>query len=434
MSKILSSGWGNFPIINGDVGSVVDRSMLSEVNFPMIPVGMRRSYGDSALASSMLQMTSLDRLIKFDNVTGLLHCHAGVTFDKILQIFVPKGWFLPVTPGTKYITVGGGIASDVHGKNHHLEGSFSDHVESFTLYIPEQGFIHCSRSENTELFYATCGGMGLTGIIVDAVFKLKPIKSAFIQQKTIKTKNLRESLELFEQYSDATYSVSWIDCLATGESLGRSLITLGEHDNEGGFSTHNQAKLNMPVNAPSFMLNSLSIKAFNFLYYHRVRQHYAENIIHYDPYFYPLDGILNWNKMYGKKGFVQYQFAIPKAAGFEGMQKILQKIAASKKGSFLAVLKTFGKGNENYFSFPIEGYTLALDFKVEPDIFVLLNELDAIVSDYGGRLYLAKDSRMSESFFKKSYPKWEAFQEVRAKYGADRFFKSMQSDRLGLSQ
>lgn len=432
INKQKISGWGNYPAINSHVKSFKSLDALETLDYPVIPRGMGRSYGDSSLAPSMIEMTNHHRLVSFDKASGLLVCGAGLTFDEILKIFVPKGWFLPVTPGTKFITVGGAIASDVHGKNHHLDGSFSDHVEFIKLFIPEKGIVTCSVSENVELFRASCGGMGLTGIIVEAAFKLKAIESAFIKQKTVKAKNLQESLELFEEYNEATYSVSWIDCLSTGENLGRSLITLGEHATAGELISHSYGKLKMPINAPSFMLNAYSIKAFNHLYYHRVREKYSEQLVHYDPYFYPLDGILNWNKMYGKKGFVQYQCVIPKEAGFNGMETILKKIAESKKGSFLAVLKTFGKGNSNYLSFPMEGYTLALDFKLEQGVFELLNQLDEIVADLGGRLYLTKDARMSEAFFKKTYVNWEKFQQVRAECGADKFFKSLQSQRLGL--
>ena len=354
-----------------------------------------------------------------------------MSLDEILINFVPKGWFLSVTPGTKFVTVGGAIASDVHGKNHHLEGSFSDHVTSITLITNEQE-ITCSREDNPDLFHATCGGMGLTGIITEATFKLKPITSAYINQKVVKAKNLETALALFEQYKDVTYSVAWIDCLSTGDNLGRSLLMLGEHADKGELTTHKDGLLNMPCDMPSFLLNKYTIQAFNSAYYNKQLKEEVNNTVHYDPFFYPLDGINNWNRMYGGNGFTQYQFVIPKVAGKEGLTEILAAIAESKQGSFLAVLKVFGEGNKNHLSFPMEGYTLALDFKLNDKLFALLDRLDIIVRKYEGRLYLSKDVRMSEEMFKAGYPQWEEFQALRKEYGADELYHSLQSKRIGL--
>jgi FAD/FMN-containing dehydrogenase len=444
------SGWGRYPQIESTplkpahtpaVQSIIAAQLNSNLSQPgLVARGLGRSYGDSALANSLLTTQSLDHFLAFDEETGILHCASGVSFAEILKLFVPKGWFLPVTPGTQFVTVGGAIASDVHGKNHHLDGSFSAHLISLKLMVASGEIIECSAAHHRELFLATCGGMGLTGIIIEASFQMIAIESAYIQETTWKTNNLAETLALFDEFQQTTYSVAWIDCLSTDKQLGRSLLMLGEHakkdDLQDNLAADLQAgkpgKLSIPVDMPTVLLNSYSVKAFNTLYYNKVRQKQTQRQVHYAPFFYPLDSIKNWNRLYGKNGFTQYQFVLPKAAGLEGMAKILSKIAESKRGSFLAVLKAFGKANDNYLSFPMEGYTLALDFKIDSTLFAFLDELDSIVLDYGGRLYLTKDARMSEATFKQSYPLWEQFQEVRHQYGAEKLFNSLQSQRLGL--
>jgi FAD/FMN-containing dehydrogenase len=274
--------------------------------------------------------------------------------------------------------------------------------------------------------------MGLTGVILDATFRMRPISSAYLRQTTFKAANLDEALALIEANEDTAYSVAWIDCLSRGRRLGRSLLMTGDFVDDGRLELKPGKPLAVPVDMPGFLLNKYTVTAFNALYYHRVHKRQSEQVVHFDPFLYPLDSLHDWNRIYGKGGFTQYQFVIPKQAGRQGMAAILGRIAESGRGSFLAVLKSFGKGNDNYLSFPMEGYTLALDFKIDQGLFPFLDELDRIVLDYGGRLYLAKDVRMSEATFKRGYPHWEAFQEVRRRYGADRVFHSLQSDRLGL--
>lgn len=431
------TGWGKYPDINANIirprtNGAVTELLTNRDDFVGIARGLGRSYGDSSLHSNVVDLTELDHFLDFDEHAGTLTCAAGVSLEAIVKYFLPRGWFLPVTPGTKFVTVGGAIASDVHGKNHHLVGSFGDHVLSLRLITAEGETVTCTPTQNTALFAATLGGMGLTGVIIDAVIRLIPVPSSQIEETTIKAANLTEVLALFEEHGASTYSVAWIDCLATGDKLGRSLLMLGEHADTGQFFPPKASALNVPCDMPAALLNRYSIQAFNTLYYHRAHKKLSRRLVHYEPFFYPLDGIHHWNRMYGKNGFTQYQFVLPKTAGREGMTTILNKIARSKRGSFLAVLKAFGKGNDNYLSFPMEGYTLALDFKLEPGLFPLLNELDRVVLDYGGRLYLTKDARMSETTFKKSYANWEKFMTVRTKHGADKVFNSLQSKRLGI--
>lgn len=431
------SGWGRYPQHQSNIFTPTSlttcQSHLATHTMPLIAHGMGRSYGDSALAEYVINTQELDCLLDFDIHSGQLTCHAGVSLAALLAVFVPKGWFLPVTPGTQFVSIGGAIASDVHGKNHHQHGCFSEYIVSLELLLSDGSRLRCSRSEHPELFHATCGGMGLTGLIINATLQLTAIHSAYINQITYKAANLEEVLALFAEHHAATYSVAWIDCLTNNEALGRSLLMLGEHAQGGELHTRHRSKLSIPMEMPQQLLNHYSIRAFNAFYYQRIRQQQSTQRIHYEPFFYPLDGILHWNRLYGRNGFVQYQFVIPQAAGMEGLRTILKRIASSGRGSFLAVLKAFGKANANFLSFPLEGYTLALDFKLAPSLLELLHELDAMVLDFGGRLYLAKDARMHETTFKRSYPQWERFQAVREQYGAIGHFASLQSQRLGLN-
>ncbi|CAI8825013.1 MULTISPECIES: FAD-binding oxidoreductase [Methylococcus] len=430
------TGWGRKPAVDAEVFapySIPDlRSRFPRARFRGIPRGNGRSYGDSALAPQVLSSRRLDRFLAFDAETGVLRCEAGVLLADILDVFVPRGWFLHATPGTKLISVGGAIASDVHGKSHHLEGCFSRHVERFSLMLADGGMVDCSKTQHADLFRATCGGMGLTGFILEATLRLKPIRSAYLRETTFKADDLDHALSLFAEQSGAPYSVAWIDCLATGPRLGRSLLMTGDFIDDGRLHGTAKTPLSVPVDTPGFALNRYSVTAFNALYYHRVRGRQRERVVHFDPFFYPLDGIGHWNRIYGKSGFTQYQFVIPKASGAAGIEEVLQRIAASKRGSFLAVLKTFGPANGNPLSFPMEGYTLALDFRLEPGLLPFLEELDRIVLDHGGRLYLTKDVRMSAETFRAGYPRWKEFQDLRRKYGADTTFRSLQSERLGL--
>jgi FAD/FMN-containing dehydrogenase len=427
--------WGRYPATENTVHTFKDVDGLRALvlgKSELIAHGNGRSYGDSALADQVVHVLPYNYFQDFDETTGVLRCRAGVLLSEIIDTFLPRGWFPAVTPGTKFITVGGAIASDVHGKNHHVVGSFSDTVEEFTLMLPDGEVVSCSHDQNRELFLATCGGMGLTGLILDAAIRLEPVTSALIDQVTIKTGNLEQTFAAFEEYHDYTYSVAWIDCLAGGSGLGRSLLMVGEHAAEGALTGSGPGRAGVPFDLPSFTLNTLTVKAFNTLYYNRVRQRVSRAQVGINSFFYPLDAVADWNRIYGRRGFTQYQFVLPLDSSFTGLEKILARIAASGKGSFLAVLKLFGKGNANYLSFPMEGYTLALDFRIEPGLFDLLDELDQIVLQYGGRIYLTKDVRVSREVFEAGYPQVETFRALRRKYGMDKKFNSLQSLRLGL--
>ncbi len=429
------SGWGRFPRINASVFYPYDESTccgyLQEVE-EYIPHGLGRSYGDSALSSDVLCSRRLNLILEFDAQSGIVSCESGVSLSELIDTFLPRGWFLKVTPGTRFVTVGGAIASDVHGKNHHKDGSFSESVISFRLMLPDGRILLCSRSQNQELFHATCGGMGLTGVILSATIRLEKVHSAYIKQTTIRAANLEEIFNLFEKHESTTYSVAWIDCLAKGDNSGRSLLMLGEHAEDERFSFSTSKKLSIPFDFPGVTLNRYTVELFNRLYYHKSKNPVTENTTSLLSFFYPLDAIGNWNRIYGSRGFIQYQLVLPRESSFEGLQKILARVSSSGMASFLAVLKLFGRENNNLLSFPLEGYTLALDMKIQPGIWELLDSLDRIVLDYNGRLYLAKDSRMKAEIFQRGYPKWEQFQQLRNKLGVSGKINSLQSKRIGL--
>ena len=403
------TNWGNFPVVEKEIKSEDSIEKIKDFvrnNNEVIARGNGRCYGDASLSEHIFSTKRLNKFISFDRLNGVIECESGVLLSEILEVIVPQGYFLYVTPGTKFISVGGAIASDVHGKNHHAEGCFSEYLETFSLLNENSEVITCSRTQNEDKFWATIGGMGLTGIILSAKFKLKNIETAYIRQESIKAENLDEIFKLFDESESWTYNVAWIDCLQTGKNIGRSIMMRGEHAFKHELPKkfqQNPLRLKqkfipkVPFYFPDFMLNKWSVKLFNYLYYSKQQKKEVKNFVDYETFFYPLDVVNDWNKIYGKKGFIQYQMVIPKEKGKAGMKKILETIAKSGNGSFLAVLKLFGKENPlAYNAFPLEGYTLALDFKVNPKLAKLVSDLDEIVEEFGGRIYLTKDS-MSKS-------------------------------------
>lgn len=383
-----------------------------------LPFGNGRSYGDSCLAASshVVQMRSLDRFIRADWENGVLLAEAGVTLAEILAIAIPKGWFLSVTPGTQFATLGGAIANDVHGKNHHLRGTFGNHVLRFGLLRHGQEVLTCSPSDNPALFAATIGGLGLTGIVEWAEIRLMPIRSSQIDSIVVRFGGLAEffalSTELDHQHE---YSVAWIDCLAKGSNTGRGVFIVGDHARYGQLEVDQRSKLRVPLTPPLSLINNLSLRAFNEAYWRvhpalRTRQRGS-----YEPFFYPLDRILHWNRIYGRKGFQQYQCVIPDAVAELAMRELLGAIAESGQGSFLAVLKRCGDiASPGLLSFPLPGTSLALDFPQKADLDrALFSRLDAIVREAGGRLYPAKDAHMSGNDFRLAYPAWEQLESLR---------------------
>lgn len=443
MKKEIAN-WGNYPVMESDERNfsyIDDMRQYMRTTGDFIPRGNGRCYGDASLATNTINTTKFDKILSFDTQLGIFECQSGITLDQVLEVVVPKGWFLPVTPGTKFITVGGAVASDVHGKNHHIDFCFSHHVSEMDILLTDGSLVTCAPDREVDLFEATCGGMGLTGLITRVKFQLKKIESSYIRQKQVKAANLEEVLVLFDKYKDYTYSVAWIDCLKKGNAFGRSILILGEHATLADLSDQQKneplklpkkKQIVFPFNLPSWVLNSFTVKAFNFLYYGKNLKKEINNVVNYEPFFYPLDAILHWNRGYGKKGFIQYQFVVPMESK-QGLIEILQKISDKGLGSFLAVLKVFGK-QESLIGFPMEGYTLALDIPVRKGLFETLDELDKIVLKYGGRLYMSKDARMKPDVLQAGYKHLPRFLSIVKRYNPDGRIHSVQSDRLHLTQ
>ena len=382
---------------------------------PGLAFGNGRSYGDVCLnPGGPLWLTrGLNRFIHFDEETGRLSCEAGVLLRDIQRLTVPRGWMLPVCPGTQLVTVGGAIANDVHGKSHHSAGSFGDHVRQLQLVRTTGETITCGPDTQTDWFAATVGGMGLTGVIVQAELQLRPVPGPWLTSQTLPYASLDE----FFQLSDASastweYSVSWIDCLS---SKGRGLFMRGNHVEADDRPLPRPRALTMPVQPPVSLVNGLSLRPFNWAYFNLHKGRTEPAIVHYEPFFYPLDNLLEWNRMYGPRGFYQYQSVVPMAQGRDAVQAMLQAISQSGEGSFLAVLKTFGNRTApGMLSFPAPGVTLALDFPNRGErTLKLFQRLDAIVTEAGGRLYPAKDARMSRAMFEAGYPRLPEFLPFR---------------------
>tara|TARA_Y100000815_G_scaffold258407_1_gene267785 strand:- start:5357 stop:6679 length:1323 start_codon:yes stop_codon:yes gene_type:complete len=440
---MMLSGWGRFPRIDCQVTRPLTEDALRAqvAKGGLIARGNGRAYGDSALSpGNTVDMRGFRHMLAFDAATGVLTVEAGVLLGDMIAAFLPRGWFPPVTPGTKFVTIGGMIAADVHGKNHHKHGSFGQFVDWIDVMGADGAVTRCSRHENPELFGWTLGGMGLTGVILRAAFRLTRVETAWIRQTMIPAPDLDAAMAAFEASGDATYSVAWIDCLRLGDGLGRSLVMLGEHatfaelklpEKRDPLLAPKRRRLTVPFDLPGFLLNGATLRAFNALYYNQGARNAGESLVDWDSYFYPLDAILGWNRSYGRKGFAQFQCALPLASSRQGLQALLKAIAAAGMGSFLAVLKRFGP-QDSRFSFPMEGYTLALDFPVNRGTLALLDRLDRITLDHGGRFYLAKDSRMRAETLRAADPRVAGFLEMRGADARAETFTSAQSKRLTL--
>ena len=410
--------WGRYPKLEANL---VPLSWTTDFPLPNPPatkilaVGAGRSYGDVCLLErgTLLKTRGMDRLLSFNPGTGILRCEAGVTLAEILDFAIPRGFFLPVTPGTKYVTVGGAIANDIHGKNHHLAGTFGCHVPRFELVRSDGARFECSPTENADWFSATIGGMGLTGLISWAEVRLRPIISRKIHYTGTKFVGIDDFVALSKSNTHAEYTVAWIDCVATGSNFARGIFMKGDHRQQPGALTRSrQPWLTLPTDLPEFALNKFSIGLFNTLYYYKQFDKEKSGLVDFEPFFYPLDSLLHWNRMYGKSGLLQFQCVLPWEADQQmGIVKILKAITASGLASFLAVIKVFGDvPSPGLLSFPMPGITLALDFPIRHEVsFDLLDRLARITQEHGGRMYPAKDARMTADQFQSFYPQWQTF-------------------------
>ena len=439
-------GWGRHPVVDCELARLREREDIPALlarSGTLIARGNGRSYGDAALNANLtVSMLAMDRMEAFDAASGLLTCEAGVLLADILDTFVPRGWFPPVVPGTKFVTVGGMIAADVHGKNHHREGSFGAHVESLTLATADGRLHECSRAQRPQLFRATIGGMGLTGIVVSAAFRLRRIETSYLSAETVAASSLEQTMALFEASAHWQHTVAWLDTLAQGAQRGRSLLTRGDFMPRASLSARlaqdplrraPKARLKMPFDAPSALLNRASIRVGNALLYHRGRLRAGPRPTHFDGFFFPLDGIGAWNRLVGRRGFVQYQCVLPRAESAAGIALLLERVAKARQAPFLAVLKLLGAGAEGTMSFPMEGYTLTLDFPMRKGVLALMAELDEITHRHGGRIYLAKDACSAKERLRQGYPQSETFRRERAaEADAAPKFASALSTRLAL--
>lgn len=413
------SAWGRLSNDVHDVQMLHDRAHVASVvqtHAPGLAFGNGRSYGDVCLnpGGTLWHTVGLNKFISFDDASGRLVCESGVLLRDIQRVLAPRGWMLPVTPGTQRITVGGAIANDVHGKNHHAAGCFGDHVLSLTLARTNGEVLTLDWNKTPELMSATVAGLGLTGVVVTAELQLRRVESPWLLTETLPYQGLTEFFELADVSEPHwEHTVSWIDCLAgaTARGIFMRANPLSANAAEAMPPWIQKRPLNVPFVPPVSLVNRLSLKPFNFAYYHLQKFKQGVNVAHYEPFFYPLDNVQHWNRMYGPRGFYQYQSVVPREGGQETVQAMLAAIAASGEGSFLAVLKTFGhREARGMLSFPQPGVTLALDFpKGGERTHQLFERLDAIVREVKGRLYMAKDARMSRDLFEAGYPRLSEF-------------------------
>ena len=451
--RALLTGWGRTAPSAADVVHAVHPSVVDEAvaaaagdGRGVVARGMGRSYGDAAqnAGGTVVDATWLDGIHEIDLEAGRITVGGGVSLQTLMERFVPLGWFVPVTPGTRLVTVGGAIAADIHGKNHHVDGSFCSHVTSMTLVTPTGPHVLSAHSD-PDLFWATAGGMGLTGIVTEATLQMVPVETSYMLVDTERAVDLDDVMDKMLHGDDAyRYSVAWIDCQSSGSKLGRSVLTRGDHarledlpaklrrdpDRARAFVPRQLARV--PLTAPPGLLNPLTVGAFNELWFRKAPKRQLGKAHHMTGFFHPLDGVGDWNRLYGPKGFLQYQFVVPDAAG-ETVRRVIERLTEVKLASFLAVLKRFGPGDPGHLSFPMPGWTLALDLPVGyPTLDLLLDDLDAWVLDAGGRIYLAKDSRLAPETFRAMYPRVDEFAEVRRRIDPDGVLQSDLGRRLGL--
>jgi len=439
------SGWGGnrrvlCELVEPEVPEELRRRLRQRRG--LIARGLGRSYGDPALNEGglVVGMRRMDRYLSFDPNTGALHCEAGVSLEQIIRDFTPRGFFPLITPGTKFVTIGGCIANDVHGKAHHAQGSFVTCVDSLRVLLASGEVVTCSRDELPDLFWGTFGGMGLLGIVLSAKLRLRPIETAYYKQRAIAASDLASMLSLLDESDHSyPYSVSSLDALATGEHLGRGVLNVGDHATltelppefaKDPLLVKPKARLTVPFDLPEWTLNPLSIRVVNAAIM-RIQMH-KPTYVHYEDFCYPLDILNSWNRGYGRRGFTQYQFVVPFRDGLQNLQCILGAMSSAGELPFLNILKRFGQASGGVLSFPCEGYTFAIDFPIRRNTVALTRRLDAMVLEAGGRIYLGKDSFVEAATFRAMYPRLDEWLAIKAKYDPQHVFVSDLGRRVGL--
>lgn len=429
--KMKLSGWGNNKFVNCKVHypkNIIELKVL--IKNDVIVRGLGRSYGDSSIQPNLTIITSkLKKILYFDKKKGIIEVESGISVKDLIKETINKGWFLPVTPGSKNITIGGMVASDVHGKNHHKVGSFRNFITELKVLNYKKKIISCNKKKNSNLFNYSIGGMGLTGLIYSCRFKLKKISSDLIFQETLKNKNLKETIKSFENSKNWEYNVAWLDSSANKESIGRSILYRGHHikKNKSFITFKEKNCIRIPDLFPSWFMNKYTIKFLNFLYFLLSSKRSGE--VSLDKYFYPLDSISNWNVVYGKKGFVTYQFVVSYKNSYTVISQILNILLINKIYSFVSVIKLMKK-NDKYLSFGKKGFSLVFDFPIYDNIYQVLNKIDKIIIINSGDIYLTKDSRVNKNTFQQINKKFysSSFKKLRKKKGV--YFSSLQSERL----
>jgi FAD/FMN-containing dehydrogenase len=428
------AGWGRSPVVPGR--EVRSEQLLRAAAGRPLSRGLGRSYGDSSLPAAgdaeVVSTTLADRILSFDPATGLLRAEAGLPLYDLVRLFLPRGWFVPVTPGTQFVTLGGMVASDVHGKNHHRDGTFGAHVTELAICVADGRVVRCSPAVEPELFRATIGGMGLTGHILEVAFRMARLPSPWIWNESARMRDIDQFVDNLKQASAAwPMTVGWIDCLTAGAHLGRGILYKGrwaEPSEAPAKPPRPKRRVTVPFDCPSFVLGRPSIVAFNALYYHRPLP--RPGIVHPESYFYPLDVLRGWNRLYGRRGFTQHQSVLPDEAGRGAVRRFLEVLVKHGGASFLCVIKDCGPEGTGLLSFPRPGISVALDIAVRDDTQALIDALNERVIAEGGRIYLTKDAFTRPEHFRAMEPRLAEFQRIRRKWDPEGRIRSAQSQRL----
>ena len=450
-STVTLTGWGRIapssahlaePATDSDAAALLGRPPAG--SGAIIPRGLGRSYNNAAQSADGLVLSTarLNRIISLDAASGIAVCEAGVSLEQLMVAGLPAGWFVPVSPGTRQVTIGGAIAADVHGKNHHVAGSFASHVRSFDLVLPGGEQRTVTPQDDPQLFWMTAGGMGLTGFITRAAIQLKRVQTSLVRVDTVRTADVDETMAVLAEHDRKYgYTVAWSDSLARGTHLGRSIITSGDFAAPGDLSPKQRAtlfafdpraRLAAPPAFPPGLINRYTVRAANEAWYRKAPKSRTDELQTIGQFFHPLDGIRNWNRVYGPGGFRQYQYVMPFGAE-AAVRRSFEMVSAHPAPSFVTVLKRFGEGDPGLLSFPAPGWTLALDFPARtPGLGPLLDELDQLVLRHGGRVYLAKDSRVPAPVLEEMYPRLPEFRKLRAEIDPSGLLASDLSRRLGL--